>query len=127
MSAALDEIVAAAEGGSPKTIIERLSKSFSSPHGSRQDVKTMIVMRLQRGGWSKIFFVSRDITATDATHVTTSLDTVLARGGNVQSLEDVVPESAGAWHFDLEWALEEDVWRIVSAKYSRQNIRRLLP
>ena len=128
VSAAIDEMIAAAEGKRAKPIIARLSKSFKGDGMSRDQAKAAIVMHLQRGSWSKVFIVAQDVAAVGQTQVNVRLKAVLARGGNVKTLADIAPESAGAFQFTLTWELEDDdIWRIVAGAYSRVDVRGLLP
>ncbi len=122
VEAAIDEMITAVDEGDPKALILRLSDRFDGQGHNRQEAKGMIVMRLQRRGWSRIFVIDREVTATTAAAVHASLTVVMARGQNVDSIEDLLPQNAGAYRFSLNWELEDDTWRVVTAEWKRVSI-----
>ncbi len=123
---AVDMIIEAANSKQPKPIIKRLSKKFQGDGMSRDQAKAALVMHLQRGSWSKVIIASKSIKMQTPTLVNVVIKAALARGGNVNSLVGLAPDSAGAFEFRTTWALEDDdEWRIISGGYKRLDLRDL--
>lgn len=127
VSQTIDELVAAADARNAGAIVDKLSPDFDSPGIDRQQAKAMITMQLQRGSWSRVFIVDQQVKQENTHYVRAKLTTVLARGGKVDSLEDVIPESAGAFAFDILFRLEDEEWMIYSVTWKRVDARAWLP
>jgi hypothetical protein len=127
VAARIQDGLAAAERRDVGAVMDLISDRFESKRFDRQQLRSILFLRMQQGAWSKVLVVSQEVTAESDTRVEASLDAVLARGGNVETIEDVVPDAAGAWHFDMTWELEDGDWRIVSADYDRLRLRDLMP
>lgn len=127
-------MIAAADKKDAAAVIERLSDRFQGQDGGggvgtldRRQAKAAIILHLQRGSWANVFVVSEDFSIVQPDLVEVTVNTVLARGNRVESLEDIAPQAAGAYAFKLLWELEDDEWRIVRGAYKRLSVRSLLP
>lgn len=118
----IDTVVAAATKQDMKGILNAVSKKFSGQGMDRDQVKAILFVHMQRSAWRTIFLVNVNVDVVSKTEVKASIDAVLAGGGQIKRIEDVVPDRAGAYHFDLTFALEEDVWRVVTGKFRRRNV-----
>lgn len=118
----IDTVVAAAQKQDLKGILNVVSKKFSGQGMDRDQVKAILFVHLQRNSWRTIFLVNVDVNAVSQTEVKASIDAVLAGGGQIKTLQDVVPDRAGAYHFDLTFGLEEDVWRVTTGQFKRRNV-----
>ena len=123
----IEAVARAAERGKVKPIVSVISDRFQGQGMDKQTLKGLIFMRMQRTNWSRVFIMRQDIKKLSETRVTASLDVLLAGGGKVESLADVVPEQAGAYHFDLTFELDDDEWRVVTASFRRLTVGSLLP
>ena len=124
----IEEGIAAAERRDVGALMDIVSDDFKSERLTRRQLKTTLFLQMQKAAWSRIFVVDQEIQASSDTVVEVSLDTVLARGGEIESIEDVLPDSAGAWHIELRFEREDDdQWRVTWANPERVQLRSLLP
>jgi hypothetical protein len=127
---AIEEAVEAAQERDLGALMDRVSERFASRGMDRDALKGLLFVQLRRGDWRRVFLVNTEIDI-DPSDTTARVRTaaVLATGDQTLDLEDLMATDAGAYEFDLSFALEEDeVWRVTAASYrAATNLKSLLP
>ena len=112
-----------AERRDVKLLRKHLSRRYSDKKGRKhQDINGMLTYYVLRRGTISVFLVRSNVLGIDRTRSPLSArvtaTAVLARGGGVKSLADVLPTAARALHFDLRLEKEDDdTWRLVAATW----------
>lgn len=126
---ALTEAAQAAEEHDAAGVMEKVSKTFRSELGDRDQIRAFLYFRMRQDAWSRAFLVRTDVRLApgDPDAAETTVDVVLASGAEVKRVEDVVPNRAGAYRLELGWRREDDdAWRVVRAKWTDLDPRSLL-
>ena len=109
--------VEAAQDKRPNGVLEHVADDFRGPNGmSKADAKRVLVGRLLRGGWMKVFERSLDVSVEDET-AAAALHVVIAKGEKVERFEDLMPTDGSAGRFDIKLEKRDGSWWIVAANY----------
>lgn len=117
--ATLQRAVEAVERKDLGGVMEVVSERFESGELTRDRVKGILFMQLQRNDWGRVFLTDTAVELIQDDHAEVKTAAVLAGGERVEALRDVAPARASVYRFELELRKEEDEWRVTSAQYRR--------
>ena len=106
----------------PSDILERVAENFKTRRGlKRAEIKRILVGRLLRDQWVRVFERSLDVTV-EGEKATVVLRTLVAQGDKIERIEDLVPTDADALRFDIKLEKRTDGWWIVEADYRQDGL-----
>jgi hypothetical protein len=110
------EVARAAEARDVGAIMERISPDFSAPDfGDRDALRGLLAALLLRGEWVRAWPVDVQVALPQHRSAHVNLRVVLGRSTSAR-VEDLGKDTAlSAYRMELEWRLEGEAWRVVSA------------
>jgi len=109
----------AAENKNIKQVLFYLSKTYKDPQGNAyNDIKDLLLYYFFRHAKISIFIADLEVRV-DGSNATAVFQVMLSGRNKTVSAGDILPESLGAYNFDVTLALESGEWRIVSARWER--------
>jgi hypothetical protein len=115
--ALLADAARAAEERRVSDAVAGVSERFRGEGLDRHGVKQLVAFHVLRGEWVSVSVAGARV-AVDGARARAAVDAVLARAsGKGKSLAALLPGEASAHRFDLALELEEDGWRIVTARW----------
>jgi hypothetical protein len=88
---------------------------------TRADVRRAVTAQLLPKGWVRVFIPNLDVEVEGAARAAVTVDAVLARGTEVERLEDLLPADGDAFRFDLALERRAGDWLIVSGRMARRR------
>lgn len=122
----MDSAVKAAEARDVPAFMESVSKDYRDDNGNDyKAIKQMVFYEFMKGERVNVFLRSADIeVAGDKAAVVANV--ILARGKEVKSLKDIVPEDADGFRFNIMFKKEKGGWKALNAKWESIGIAGLL-
>lgn len=101
--------------------MNNISENFSGPQGmGKKDAKRYIFAKLYKKDWQRVFIYESQIQIQSPDLAGVTLKIVLARGDNIERLEDLKTKTSyDAFQLSLVVKNEESSWRVSSAKHKR--------
>ncbi len=109
----------AAEEKSILSFLSHVSQAYRDTQGNTYgDIKNLVLVYFYQYPKVSVFIDDPDITLEGASG-TAKFQAVLTGRGAGGAVPAVLPESIGIYNFDVQFAVEEGDWKIVSAKWER--------
>lgn len=116
------DIQSAGEEKNIRKIMNNLSKTYSDPQGyNYEGIHGLLVGYFFR--YPKISVYINDLKiSVENTEANAVFQTVLSSGEKTGSVTDVIPQSLGAWHFDVSLKKESGDWKVTKAKWEQAEM-----
>ncbi|HEX9860233.1 MAG TPA: hypothetical protein VGB23_03450, partial [Nitrospirota bacterium] len=120
--AVIEDMADAANHKDAGRLKEHISGSYKDPGGNDHDaLKGIIAYNFIRADSINVFLRKTDIKVNgDRAHAT--VRAVISRGGKVESMADLVPESAAGFIFDFEFTKDGSDWLLTSAIWRQVGV-----
>jgi hypothetical protein len=115
----ITDIQTAAEEKDVKKIINNLANTYNDPQGyNHETIKGLLI----------VYFIQYPKISAYITNLEISIDnksakavfqTVLTSGNKTGSVSDVIPQTLGAYDFEVSLKKESNIWKVTSAKWEQ--------
>ncbi|MEE9912984.1 MAG: hypothetical protein K4571_14825 [Deltaproteobacteria bacterium] len=118
----IGDIQAAGEEKNIRKIMNNLSKTYSDPRGfNYEGIHGLLVGYFFR--YPKVtIYLNGLAVSVEETSARAVFQTVLTSGEKTGSVTDLIPQSLGAWDFDVSLKKEGKDWKVVSAKWEQAEM-----
>jgi hypothetical protein len=114
----IEAVIEAANDRRTGDVFNEVADNFQGPQGmGLQETRRYLTGFFLQKGWVHIFSRNLEIQV-NGTQATVLLDTVLARGPEVQRLTDLLPQNAGGYLFRIRLRMQSGEWQITQADYT---------
>ncbi len=125
--AALDRAAQAANARDVGAVMEIISEQFDSPGASRKDVQRALFVQLRNDtAWKRVVLADVDVeleSVDPPQRAQVKLKAILAKGESKDGTwRDLAPSEASVYRFDLQFAREDDDWRVRQVAYRRAGL-----
>lgn len=115
----LKSIQAAAEEKKIAAVLDNVSKSYQDPQGNDYNgVKGILAFYFFRHQKVAVYMPNVDVVV-NGTKARALFQAILTGRGTGESAGNILPESLGAYNFDVNLKKENDEWKVTSAKWER--------
>lgn len=115
-------IQAAGEEKNIRKIMNNFSKTYSDPQGyNYEGIHGLLVGYFFRYPKISVYIDNLKISVEN-TEANAVFQTVLTSGEKTGSITDVIPQSLGAWNFDVSLKKESGDWKVTKAKWEQAEM-----
>lgn len=124
--AVIKDMADAANHKDASRLKSHISKAYSDPAGNDYDaLKGIIAYHFISADSINVFLRKTDVEVKgDKAYAT--VNTVISKGNKVESISDLVPESAGGFIFDFEFVRDGSDWLLTSAIWRQVGVAEVL-
>ena len=117
LKAIVNEVAEAAQNKDIDEIRKHISKSYRDQEGNDYDgVRRILLYHFIRAETVSVFVRSTDVEIKGDTALVKA-NAILARGKEVKSIKDIIPESAAGYRFEVIFKKENKDWKVVSGSW----------
>jgi hypothetical protein len=100
-------------------VLEHISKTYHDPQGNDYNgVKGLLAFYFFRHQKVSVYMPNIDIAVTGTT-ARAIFQAILTGRGTGETAGGILPESLGAYNFEVLLSKEDDTWKVTSAKWER--------
>ena len=102
------------------SVLENISRTYQDPQGNDYDgIKGLLAFYFFRHQKMAVFIPNIDITISGPSARAVFQAVLTGKGTGEATTSAVLPESLGAYNFEVQFRKEEDAWKVTSAKWER--------
>jgi hypothetical protein len=116
----ISRVQKAAEEKKVLSVLEHVSKTYRDPQGNDYDgIKGLLAFSFFRHQKVGILVPSIDVTVTGPGAQATFQAILTGRGNEGEKSGSLLPDTLGAYDFDVQFTKEKDEWKVTSARWER--------
>ncbi len=102
------------------SVLENISKAYQDPQGNDYDgIKGLLAFYFFRHQKVGVFIPNIDIMVKGDGALATFQAILTGKGAGEATTSAVLPETLGAYNFEVQFKKEADAWKVTSAKWER--------
>ncbi len=121
ISKIIKKVQHAAEEKDIRSILSRVSRTYRDPEGNDYNsMRDLLLLYFYQYPKISVYITDLNVSA-DASSATAKFQAALTGRGSGGAAGGILPEALGIYRFEVQFAPEQDEWKIVSATWSRMG------